>query len=59
MKTNKVNVFDMVKSPNKRFYAYGSKSPQVVLGSFKSFIKVNGKKTVATFYVIKNETKDL
>lgn len=59
LKSQKINVHDQVKSPDKVFLAYGSNQPLVVLGSFKTTIRIHDKNEVATFFVIKDGTKDL
>lgn len=59
LKGQKIEVHDQVKSPNKVFLAYGSKQPLVVIGSFKTMTKIQDKTEEATFYVIKDGTKDL
>lgn len=59
MKKQKIHVFEMNKAPERTFYAYGSKEPLVVLGSFKATVEVNNKTEIAMFYVIKDGTKDI
>lgn len=59
LKGQNIEVYDQVKSPKKVFMAYGSKEPLVVIGSFKTLVKIQDKSQAATFYVIKDGTKDL
>lgn len=62
LKTNKVHVVEsQVKCPDKKFMAYASQNPLVVLCSFVSTVMVgNGAVSgKATFYVIKNGTRNL
>lgn len=59
LKEKLVQVTNQEKSPNKTFLAYGSTQPLVVLGAFDAEIIVGSESTNATFYVIKNGTKDL
>lgn len=59
LKTSKVKVFNQIKNPKKVFMAYASKKPLDILGCFDAEIKINVTTTSATFYVIKNGTKNL
>lgn len=59
LKASNVTVFNQVKKPNKIFMPYGATKPLDVLGCFDAEIVVNNKIVKATFYVIKNGTKNL
>lgn len=61
LKANNIRVKSQVKCSDKKFMAYGSKKPLVVLGSFTSYIKIGSGAGLdeATFYVIKNGTRNL
>ncbi|KAJ8915716.1 hypothetical protein NQ315_000650 [Exocentrus adspersus] len=59
LKKGNIKVWDQVQNPDKLLFAYGSKNPLKILGSFKSKITVGGKSDVAIFYVIKDGSRCL
>lgn len=61
LKKNGVVVENQIKSPNKRFMAYGSRNALTVLGSFDSTITIgnNFSRGKATFFVVKDGTRNL
>lgn len=59
LKSNAVVVSNQQRGSEKIFMAYGSNDPLEVLGSFEAQITVGPKTKLATFYVIKNGTRNL
>ncbi|CAH2101616.1 unnamed protein product [Euphydryas editha] len=59
LKKEKVRCTNQIKGSNKTLYAYGSKLPLNVKGSFETDIKVNMKSDRTTVYVIKEGSRDL
>ncbi|XP_044766712.1 uncharacterized protein LOC123322760 [Coccinella septempunctata] len=59
LKENNVNCSNQIKEPKKIFLAYGSTTPLKVKGSFETSIKVNGKITHSTVYVISDGSRNL
>ncbi|XP_044757733.1 uncharacterized protein K02A2.6-like [Coccinella septempunctata] len=59
LKENNVNCSNQIKEPKKIFLAYGSTTPLKVKGSFETSIKVNGKITHRTVYVISDGSRNL
>ncbi|XP_049877892.1 uncharacterized protein K02A2.6-like [Pectinophora gossypiella] len=59
MKTKKVTVDKQIPNPDVKFMAYGSNVPLEIKGSFEANIQVGGSTKKATFYVIKNGTRNL
>ena len=45
----------MSRKSDQKLYAYGSKQPLNVLGTFSALVRVEGKETVAEFVVINGE----
>ncbi|XP_060806004.1 uncharacterized protein K02A2.6-like [Amyelois transitella] len=48
-----------IENPNKTFYGYGSNQPLNVIESFESNVRIASKSQKATFYVIKDGTRNL
>nr|CAI5858972.1 unnamed protein product [Callosobruchus analis] len=59
LKKSKVSVENQQKSPNKILFGYGSQTPLKILGSFNAIIKIDKESKNATFYVIKEGTRNL
>lgn len=61
LKSKGVRVENQVKNPDKKFMAYGSQEPLIVLGCFDSSISVGNGSTLQkeTFYVVKSGTRNL
>lgn len=59
LKRQNIKVCEQVKNPSKLLFAYGSKIPLNILGSFKAEISVGGNSEIATIYVIKNGSRCL
>lgn len=59
LKGRKVKVFNQTSKPNKILYAYGSKTPLTIKGSFEAQTETNGNKATSTIYVITGGTKNL
>lgn len=58
LKSPKVRVFNQKQIRQKIFTAYASNKPLDVLGSFNATIEVYRIQTKASFYVMKNSTKN-
>lgn len=52
LKKSGVKVSNQNKNPNKILFAYGSKDPLTILGSFEALVKMGKKPENATFFVI-------
>ncbi|XP_052744494.1 uncharacterized protein K02A2.6-like [Bicyclus anynana] len=59
LKKYKVAVRNQIAKPDKTFIAYGSDKPLIVTGSFDTDIQVADQVQTATFYVVKDGTRDL
>lgn len=59
LKTLAVQVSNQQKSTDRVFMAYGSRNPLNVLGSFEANVTAGSEEHKATFYVIKDGTRDL
>lgn len=59
LKQSSVKVSNQNANPDKILMAYGSKEPLKILGSFESSIHVGQECQTATFYVVRNGTRNL
>lgn len=59
LKKSGVKVSNQNKNPNKILFAYGSKDPLTILGSFEALVRVGKKQENATFFVIRNGKRNL
>lgn len=59
LKQENIKVGNQVKGTHKTLFAYGSKTPLNVKGTFETTIKVNGKSEYATVFVIDGGSRDL
>lgn len=59
LKSSRAVVRNQVANPGRTFMAYGSDKPLTVIGAFDAEIGVRDQSQVATFYVIKDGTRDL
>lgn len=59
LKGRSIQACNQQKSTDKVLYAYGSTTPLEILGSFETSISAGPESTNATFYVIKDGTRNL
>ncbi|KAG7303117.1 hypothetical protein JYU34_013146 [Plutella xylostella] len=59
LKSSQVSIHNQIANPEVTLVAYGSNTPLDIIGSFEAHIIVGNKTQDATFYVIKNGTKNL
>lgn len=59
LKSHNIEVQNQIKTPNKKFMAYGSQVPLTVLGSFEAAIKIGSNSKKAVFYVVRDGERNL